>query len=62
MATRWTTADRLILVDAVDRWFHLHLPTFIDAGQTYRIEHETSELWVDRGGDRVTRHAGLMCR
>jgi len=55
------TADRLILVDLVDRWFHLHAPVFIGAGQVYWIDHMTSELCVDRGGGRVTRHAGWMC-
>ncbi|SDT80662.1 hypothetical protein [Actinoplanes derwentensis] len=61
-------ADRLILVDVVDRWFHLQEPTFIDVGQCYWIDRETSELCVERGGDRVTRHgrvtrhAGWMCR
>ncbi len=54
--------DRLLLVDVVDRWFHLQQPTFIDSGQTYWIDHETSELCVDRGSDRITRHAGWMCR
>lgn len=62
------TADRLILVDVIDRWFHLREPTFIEAGQTYWIDRGTNELCVDRGGDgvtrhgRVTRHAGWMCR
>jgi hypothetical protein len=62
------TADRLILVDVVDHWFHLQQPTFIDVGQTYWVDHDTSELCVDRGTDpithhaRVTRHAGWMCR
>jgi hypothetical protein len=56
------TADRLILVDVVNRWFHLRAPTFIDAGQTYWIDHGTNELCVDRGGGRMTRHAGWMCR
>lgn len=50
------TTDRLVLVNVVDHWFHLQHPTFIDAGQTYWIDHEASELCVDRGG-RVTRHA-----
>jgi len=60
--------DRLILVDVVDHWFHLQLPTFIDAGEAYWIDHETSELCVDRGRDRLTRHARVtryaawMCR
>ena len=61
------TADRLTLVSMVDHWFYLHEPTFLDAGQTCWIDHETNELCVDRGGDRVTRHgrarsAAWMCR
>ena len=61
------TADRLMLVNVVDHWFYLQEPTFIDAGQTYWIDHETNELCVDRGGDRITRHgraqhAAWMCR
>lgn len=62
------TADRLILVNVVGRWFYLRQPTFIDTGQSYWIDHETSELCVDRGAARVsrharvTRHAGWMCR
>ncbi|MBW6437809.1 hypothetical protein KZ829_29140 [Actinoplanes hulinensis] len=55
-------ADRLLLVDTVDRWFHLEEPTFIDAGQAYWIDRSTSELCVDRGDGRVSRHAGAMCR
>lgn len=51
-------ADRLILVDVVNRWFHLQQPIFIDAGHVYCIDHETRELRVDR----MTRHAGWMCR
>ncbi|MDG4750299.1 hypothetical protein O7630_05065 [Micromonospora sp. WMMD718] len=43
------TADRLILVNVVDRWFYLRQPTFIGTGQSYWIDHETSELCVDRG-------------
>jgi hypothetical protein len=50
------TADRLMLVNVVDHWFYLQEPTFIEAGQTYWVDHETNELFVDRGGDRVTRH------
>ncbi|WP_350934931.1 hypothetical protein [Micromonospora mangrovi] len=50
------TADRPMLVSVVDHWFYLQRPTFIDVEQTYWIDHETSELCVDRGDDRVTRH------
>lgn len=56
------TADRLTLVDVVNRWFHLHAPTFVDAGQTYWIDHENHEPCVDRGHGRVSRHAGWMNR
>ncbi|MFJ8577941.1 hypothetical protein [Micromonospora sp. NPDC093277] len=28
------TADRLMLVSVVDRWFYLQEPTFIGSGQT----------------------------
>jgi hypothetical protein len=50
------TADRLMLVNVVDHWFYLQEPTFIGTVQTSWIDHETNELHVDRGGDRVTRH------
>ena len=53
-------ADRLILVDVVDDWFHLQESIFIDAGQTCWIDHETNELCVDLGSDHVTRHAGWL--
>jgi hypothetical protein len=36
------TVDRLILVDVVDHWFRLEQPTFVDAGETYWIDHETA--------------------
>ncbi|MBP1782066.1 hypothetical protein J3R08_001916 [Micromonospora sp. HB375] len=55
-------AGRLILVNVVGCWFYLRQPTFIGTGQSYWIDHETSELCVDRGAARVTRHAGWMCR
>ncbi|MEO3775218.1 hypothetical protein [Micromonospora sp. B9E7] len=60
-------AERLMLVNVVDHWFYLKEATFINAGQVYWIDHETNELCVDRGGDRVTRHgrarpAAWMCR
>ncbi|WP_436535595.1 hypothetical protein [Actinoplanes sp. HUAS TT8] len=56
------TADQLTLVSVVDRWFCLDEPTFIDVGQSYWIDREVNEFCVDRGGDRLTRHAGRMCR
>lgn len=56
------TADRLVLVDVVDRWFHLREPTFVDAGQTYWVDRSAGELCVDRGNGRTTRHPGDMCR
>ncbi|AYF28078.1 hypothetical protein CSH63_11600 [Micromonospora tulbaghiae] len=54
--TERVTADRLLLVNVVHHWFYLRQPTFIGTGQTYWIDHGTSELCVDRGDDRVTRH------
>lgn len=56
------TAERMLLLDVVHRWFHLAAPTFVEAGQTYWIDRETSELCVDRGDGRVTRHVGMICR
>ncbi|WP_433389550.1 hypothetical protein [Micromonospora sp. KLBMP9576] len=56
------TAERLMLVDTVGRWFHLDQPVLIGRGQTYWIDRTTSELCVDRGDGRVTRTAGEMCR
>ncbi|WP_405099825.1 hypothetical protein [Micromonospora sp. NBC_01412] len=61
MAER-VTAERLMLVDTVGRWFHLDQPVLIERGQTYWIDCTTSELCVDRGDGRVTRTAGEMCR
>ncbi|WP_430791085.1 hypothetical protein [Actinoplanes sp. G11-F43] len=55
-------AERLLLVDMVDRWFHLDEPTFIGAGQAYWVDRSNDELCVDRGDGRVSRHAGAMCR
>ncbi|GAA1587785.1 hypothetical protein [Actinoplanes couchii] len=55
-------ADRLLLVDTVDRWFHLDEPTFIGAGQAYWVDRSTDELCVARGDGRVSRHVGAMCR
>ncbi|WP_282757578.1 hypothetical protein [Actinoplanes sandaracinus] len=54
------TADRMVLLTVVNRWFHLREPTFVGAGQSYWIE--AGELCVDRGGGRVSRHCGDMCR
>ncbi|GAA1658879.1 hypothetical protein GCM10009828_106190 [Actinoplanes couchii] len=59
---RHTIADRLLLVDTVDRWFHLDEPTFIGAGQAYRVDRSADEPCVDRGDGRVSRHVGAMCR
>lgn len=56
------TAERLILATRVGRWFHLGRPVLIEAGQSYWIDGATSELCVDRGDGRVTRHAGWVCR
>ena len=52
------TADRLLLASRVDCCLQLREPTFITAGQSYWVEHETGELYVDRGAGRVTRHPG----
>jgi len=57
-----TTAERLVLLNQVGHTFHLSEPVFIDAGQTYWIDQETSELCVDRGDGRVSRHAGTKYR
>ncbi|MEV4544094.1 hypothetical protein [Micromonospora echinaurantiaca] len=57
-----TTAERLLLVTVVDRWFQLCEPVFVDAGQSYWVDRKTDELCVDRGDGRVTRHAGWVCR
>jgi len=60
--SRRTVAERLVLMTVVDRWFHLREPIFVEAGQSYWIDHSAQELCVDRGDGRVTRHAGMMCR
>ncbi|MFI1191849.1 hypothetical protein ACH4T9_01005 [Micromonospora sp. NPDC020750] len=56
------TAERLTLLDTVDRWFRLDQPVFVEHGQTYWVDRTTNELCVDRGDGRVTRTAGEMCR
>ncbi|GAA2680051.1 hypothetical protein [Actinoplanes palleronii] len=55
-------AERLLLVDAVDRHFRLDQPTFIGGGQTYWIDRETEYLCVDRGLVGISRHPGRMYR
>jgi hypothetical protein len=42
--------------------FELERPVFIAAGEAYWIDHETSELCVDRGGGRVERVPGVLYR
>jgi hypothetical protein len=59
---RRTTAERLLLVSRVDRWFHLREPVFVEVGQSYWIDPAGEWLCVDRGDGRVTWHAGWMCR
>ena len=61
MAER-ATAERLLLVTRVGRWFHLREPVLIGAGQSYWIDAVAAELCVDRDNGQVTRHAGWTCR
>lgn len=55
------TAERLLLATRIG-WFRLDQPVFIGRGQAYWIDHGASELCVDRGDGRVSRHAGWTCR
>ncbi|MET7424225.1 hypothetical protein [Dactylosporangium sp. NPDC005555] len=55
-------AERMILLNRVHRWFVLERPVFVAAGQSYWIDHETSELCIDRGDGRVEQVPGFICR
>ncbi|MFC4145835.1 hypothetical protein ACFO0M_06175 [Micromonospora mangrovi] len=58
---RPVVAERLLLLDRVG-WFVLARPVLIEAGQTYRVDHEANELHVDRGAGRSSRIPGRTCR